>query len=1295
MNLTRTLGIAMVDLRTAWRRPLWIMLLVLFGFFAFGFAVGGLRVQAGDVTAGGKQAWINSQFNIAFCDGAIQSLFIPFFAAIAVGLPLLQDIDRKVDRVLLGTRLTPLEYVTGRFIGAIVPLLVIVALWVVMQMLFFELWPLDNPEKQRGPFALWNYLWPAILFSIPILLSTAGGSMLLGSWSRAPILVFLLPLVVLIGGAFFLWSWSPEWLPMWANRLIMLLDPAGQRWMSETYLKADRGVDFYNTQPLAMDTAFALSRIAWCALGLLAIPITARTLFHRQRSAQERRLTPEADQHMAGVIATATTATTATPVTTALPASPRIRLAEMVMSTRTPGMFIGLWTVLRNELRILLRSPGVWLFAPLIILQVVGGSLASTAWLGTERLATTGSLATSAFNTLTLLLIFLTMFYTVESLVREERLGFAGLLRASAVSTPSLLFGKILANAALALVLMIATVIGCTIVLVVQVNRCEIWPPFESMRFVQLWGLVLTPTLILWCSFIAFVHGMVRNRYATYAIGLGMLVLTGWMQFRGYLTWVGNWHMWSAMVWSDLDRLEFLRPSIIANRLFVLSLAALFLVGAIAVHPRRTMDWQRVIDRIRPKPIFMAALKVSPLFVLCIFLGGYNWIKARNGFQGAIAERQGRDYWKRNDATFRDSPLPALDKVTGSVDIDPLNRSLKVQGTYVIRNPHDNPLEQIPLTQGEHYRNLKWTFNGMPIEAMKKDSLTPPPSLEERAGLWVFTPTTPLLKNQTVTIGFTFEGVFPSGWTRNGGGAGEFILPSGVVLTNFSSSFMPLIGYEEGVGVDERNATDPKEPLPDAWKNLTDPAFGSAWGYDICVAVTGPEDWTLNCVGIPSEPVVKDGRKTVTWTSDHPVRFFNIAGGPLERADGTAVNIFYSARHPWNVKTMVEALDASREFYSRWFAPYPRRDLRLTEFPGLASYAQGFPGNITFSESIGFLTKPGAADDVDLVFFVTAHEAAHQWWGNMLMPGKGPGGNVLSEGMANFSALLLTIEKRGEMQRQKMLRQWEDDYSNQRSADSERPLVRLSGTRPGDSSATYNKGGWVFWMLLEQMGREKMLAGLQDFIRTYHNGPDFPLLQDFILVMRQHATDLAAFDAFTTQWFEKVVLPEFKIWDAKVTQLDANTWITDATLENAGTGSVQVEVAVLGVEPKSDASAKKVAAQEVTASSVTAKDVTSNNVAAKNKTASNTAAPAPTPAKAPQSSTLIQIGAGERKAVQITSAFEPIRASVDPNVHMLQVRRKLAEVSLPKCPPASPVAANSPLQPADVPVNAATPIRTP
>ena len=85
-------------------------------------------------------------------------------------------------------------------------------------------------------------------------------------------------------------------------------------------------------------------------------------------------------------------------------------------------------------------------------------------------------------------------------------------------------------------------------------------------------------------------------------------------------------------------------------------------------------------------------------------------------------------------------------------------------------------------------------------------------------------------------------------------------------------------------------------------------------------------------------------------------------------------------------------------------APGPIEQV-LGEHPALAGYAQGFPTNITFSEAIGFLTRD-EEDVADAPFLVTAHEAAHQWWGNILCPGRGPGGNLLSEGTAHFSTLL-------------------------------------------------------------------------------------------------------------------------------------------------------------------------------------------------------------------------------------------------------------------------------------------------
>ena len=1206
--LGRALSIAWIDIRTAWRRPVYITFMAMLVLLVFGFVMGNVRVQAGDVTSGGKQAWVNSMFNAAFIDSALLGLFLPFFAAITAGMPLIADADRRVDRMVLATPLSARAYVLGRWLGTVIPVSIVSAIYVFAQVLFFEFWPMTDGDKSRGPFELWNYVFPAVVFGLPLLVTISGSSMLLGLWTRQAILVFLLPITSLLIGALFLWSWSPEWLPHWANVALMQLDPAGSRWLSENWLKSDRGVDFYNVTPLQLDPLFVVSRVLWIAVGLACVWRSATIVSGRVRGSE--RVTR-------GAVRSPSPSTAPITVTASAPAR------SLAMETRAPTIASATRAILRYEVRSLARSPGIWLFAPLIILQIVGSNAVNEVWLGTVRLATSGTLAAGSFNTVTLLLVLLMLFYTVESLNREERHNTTGIIRASGAPTIALLSGKVLANAAVAIIIASGAFIGCLIVIAVQFFMTGILVPIQFSVFALLWGIVLFPTLFFWCAFIAFVHGLVRNRYATYAIGLGAFVLTGWLQMRGYMNWATNWHLWGALVWSDLDRLEFVWPSVVANRLFVLYSGVLLLLGAIATYPRRVRDLQRTLDLLQPARVGRSLLRFSPFLVVWLVAGGWIWSDARAGHQGATMERMGRDYWKRNEMSFRDAPIPKIDALDADVAIWPTERRVEVKGRYVLSNQHDTPMGQIAITPGAHYKNLKWTLNGTPIAPIENTPDPTSPSLEDRAGLSVFTLAAPLARGEQVTIGFEFDGVYPEGWTKNGGGASEFILPSGVVLTSFGPSFMPSVGYIEGVGVDERNETDPREPEPDAWTAQTDPAFGSAWGSDVVMRVTGPADWQLNACGEAIDERIDGDRKTVTWKTEHPVRFFNIAGGPLIKSEGEGVAVWFNEQHAWNVEVMKDTLEKCRTFYGAWFAPFPRKQLRLTEFPGLASYAQGFPGNITFSESIGFLARPGGDDELDAVFFVTAHEAGHQWWGNMLMPGKGLGGNILSEGMANFSAYMLSLECRGATAARHALREWENTYVNTRSADSERPLVRTSGTRPGDTSVTYDKGGWVFVMLMDLMGRDAMLAGLQDFIRQYRDGPDFPLLQDFIRVMRSHASDVEEFDAFATQWFERVVLPEFKVRDGEITGPvgEPPVWTTTALIENAGTGLVSVDVAVERAQGSD-----------------------------------------PEPQRVMTRVTLGPDGEpSSRAAISVQTPFEPARIVVDPDVRQLQVRRKLAE----------------------------------
>jgi hypothetical protein len=302
----------------------------------------------------------------------------------------------------------------------------------------------------------------------------------------------------------------------------------------------------------------------------------------------------------------------------------------------------------------------------------------------------------------------------------------------------------------------------------------------------------------------------------------------------------------------------------------------------------------------------------------------------------------------------------------------------------------------------------------------------------------------------------------------------------------------------------------------------------------------------------------------------------------------------------------------------------------VTQFPGLAGYAQGFPGNISFSEGIGYMSRPVAkgADGyleqegaLDVAFYIVAHESGHQWWGNIVMPGKGPGGNIISEGLAEFSAMMLVHHELGEEQAKTLRRRWEKAYTEGRRADNERSINRTDGTRPGDTVVTYNRAGLVFWMLRELMGEERMLAGLKAFVAKWKDGVetpeglDFPLIEDMVESLRPFAPDEVAFNIFVDQWIYGTTLPEFELGDVKVDGTEG-AFTTAVELRNVGKGTVDVTVRALGDN----------AAQF--------------------------------------EDTVVRVAAGGSVPVVIQSAFKPAKLVVDPEVRLLFAGRKRCEKSL-------------------------------
>ena len=1135
-------------------------------------------------------------------------IFYMFFIAIACGMTMIREEETKAGEILNATELTPGEQMWGKFWGVTLGFFAVLGIHVVFSILANHVLPNPEAVEIRGPFSLMNYLKPAIVFGVPTILFVAGITFAIGSVTRKAILVFVVPVVLMLVCAFFLWDWAPGWLDPRLNRVLMLIEPAGFRWLNETWLKVDQGVDFYNSQPVGYDAGFLLSRLAMIAVGLGSVGLAVR------RFAATRR-------------GTTVVRTGRKQAATVAPAAPPSLAANVLqglgMKSGVPGWLAGALTVARFEFQELRSSPGLYLFIPIIVLETVGTVLFDVGPFDTPILLTNGYLAVRTMNTITLLTCLLLLFYTVESLNREKGTGMGNIFYTTPLPTSAFLFGKALANSLVGTVVLAANLLACIVALLVQGKV-----GFSLTPFVIAWGLVLLPTFLVWSAFVIAVQALTGNRYVTYALGLGALILTGYKQMVGKMTWVFNWDAWAVVRWTDFGVFPLNMSPLLWNRFLVILLTGFLVLLAVRFFDRRQRDATRIVHGFRPLSLLRASLPLLPFVVAILVVGGLLHRKVENGLQGSVMEKRGEDYWKANVATWTDADLPALAHVDVKVDLEPADGWLRSVGSYTVFNHRSEPLRRFPLTAGAHFDSLEWTLDGEAYEPL------------EKAGLFVIRPATPLAPGDSLVVGWSFEGHFPGGITKNGGGLENFILPAGVVLTSFTPSFCPMLGYDPQAGVDDDNRAEPKVWEDDFYEGWTKAGFGSDIPFTVRTVITGPEEYTLNGVGVLTDERVEGGRRTAVWESDYPVNFFNIVAGKWEVREGNGTAIYYHPDHAYNIDEMIEALDGTRKYFGEWFQEYPWQRLKVSEFAALANYAQGFPTNITFSEGIGFLAKSDPR--ANTAFLVTAHEAAHQWWGNLLLPGDGPGGNILSEGMAHFSTALLYEEMKGDRGRMEFLKRIEERYGDRRQADSEKPLVWIDGTKPGDTTVTYDKGGWVFRMLLDHMGRENCLAGVRAFLAEWGPGPDHAVLFDFVRDMRPFAPDPDAYDTFVRQWFLEVHVPRFVLHDVERTGNDEDGWTVTFTLENAGTGTVPITVAAERGERFPDEDPGE-----------------TGETASLGLVPTAHAAEGDDPYRSSKVST--RIGPGESKELTVRCGFEPERLVVDPDVRILQLRRDLAQ----------------------------------
>jgi ABC-2 type transport system permease protein len=234
---------------------------------------------------------------------------------------------------------------------------------------------------------------------------------------------------------------------------------------------------------------------------------------------------------------------------------------------------------------------------------------------------------------------------------------------------------------------------------------------------------------------------------------------------------------------------------------------------------------------------------------------------------------------------------------------------------------------------------------------------------------------------------------------------------------------------------------------------------------------------------------------------------------------------------------MIASTKGGLAYYEKNFSPFQFKQFRILEFPRYRQFAQSFPNTIPSTET-GFFTKVANRDDIDITYFVTAHELAHQWWGHQLIGGRVAGSNMMSESLAEYSALRVMQKKYGDYQMHKFLKHELDGYLRGRAGESrkEPPLDLVQR----EAYVWYQKGSLVLYALSDYIGEDKVNLALHNFLMQYRyanatdsqSGP-YPDTRQFVQALRDQTPPELQY--YINDAFESIVLYDNKAVTATVT----------------------------------------------------------------------------------------------------------------------------------------------------------------
>lgn len=996
----------------------------------------------------------------------LMSLFGIIIIAAIFGTSILRDFQRDTYQILFTKPISKFAYLGGRWAGSLVT--TVFAFSGCMLGAFAGTFAPWADHARIGPNHLWWYLQPFLSIIVVQIFFLGSLFFVVAALSRKIFVVYVqgavLFMVYLIGLTVFSATRSLErfWSGIFDPVGLQLIDAVTRYWTV-----VEKNTLLLSWSPHVASGVFLYNRVLWLSVGFISLgvlwalfPMSVEALTAVSQGRRAAKMKQQDESELRPV--------------RSLVAARLPKVSQVFSPSTTWAQFLSL-----SRLRIwtILHEIPFWAIVGLMIVFAINNGYYAGRVGEIDVWPVTYLMLQAVEGGATLFLYIVAALYAAELIWRERDTHFDGIHDSLPVSETIDWLSKLVAIAFVELVLLTVTML-CGIFMQTIAGYYH----YELLQYFKELYVVTFPQIMVFALLALFIQTIVSNKFIGHGIAIGIFVLVPIIFSFG---WENTLYLFGNVppyIYSDMNGYGHFVAALFWAITYWLAISAVLGVIAIAFAHRGSDDgwsarWKLAVGRI-------PGLVPAALLFLIIAVGSGAWYYY-NGhvLNEYLNAKQRRDiqadyerHFKKNEHLLQ----PKVTAVDSQIDIDPGHRGFSGRGRYTLQNKTSQPISEIHITdQMQSISNLHFDRPFHLVSSAPRDLYS------------IYALEQPLAPGETMQMTFDVSAKSPG--FRDGNERAELAYNG----TFFDSTYFPYVGYNPGMELDDprRRREEKLGPLEELAQR-GDPMESkyqiflqdSDWiTYHTVVSTTS--DQIAIAPGYPKRDWQQNGRHYFEYDMGptHILDFFAYISARYnvrrEQYKGTSLEVYYNPGHEYDTDDMLAATKAGLDYYQANFSNYQFGQFRIMEFPRYRQFAQSFPNTVPYSESIGFIERMVKKNAIDFTYFVTAHELGHQWWAHQLIGAHVQGSNMMSETLAEYSALMVMQHKYGRDNMHRFLRHELDRYLRGRSTEvRHEPSLALVQREP---YVWYQKGGQIMYTLADYIGEDKVNLALHNFLMKY------------------------------------------------------------------------------------------------------------------------------------------------------------------------------------------------------------------